>query len=385
MIDVVKIAEALVRKRGEFAPGIPEDRARSAIPVTKAPVSWVFSEQVHDADRAGLHRDLRLSDGSTAYSWAIRKGLPAIGEKRLAIRQPDHDHSYISFQGQLGKGYGSGRVYLNRLGMMSLLKSSPSSIRWAALDKKNPQEFVMTHTPAYGRDSWQVQNVTPTVEKRPDVPLGKPKFNEASPSDLARFMTDRYALTSKVDGADMTIHFGDRMEVFSHQPSVSGELVNHSYVFGVDKPVPPELKGTKVRAEAFAIKGKTVLPNRELAGLLNSSSGDVIQKMKAAGIRLVLAPIKMIADKGEPVDALPYKDHIQMMKEVVRKAPGNWMMMDIAITPEDKKKLADKIKAGRHPLTEEGMVAWPLRTLPELPPRSSTRITSRSTSRTWSR
>lgn len=363
MIDsITKIAEEIARKKaGEFAPGIPESRARSEIPTIKAPVLWTMAEQKHDADRAGLHYDLRLSDGSTAYSWAIRKGLPAIGERRLAIRQPDHDHSYISFQGQLGKGYGSGRVYLNRLGMMSLLKSSPSSVRWAALDKKNPQEFLMVHTPAYGKDAWQVQNVTPTVEKRPDVPLGKPKFDDASPSDLPRFMSDRYALSSKIDGAHMTVHFGDRVEVFSQQPSVTGELVNHSYVFGVDEPVPASLKGTKVRAEAFAVKGKTVLPNRELAGLLNSSPGEVLRRMKDEGIQLVLAPIKMIADKGKPVDAAPYKDHIRMMSVVAKQAPGHWMMPDIAITLEDKKKLAEKIRTGKHPLTEEGMVAWPLK------------------------
>jgi len=37
-------------------------------------------------------------EAKKAYSWAIRH-WPAPGEKRLAIRQPDHTMAYINFSG----------------------------------------------------------------------------------------------------------------------------------------------------------------------------------------------------------------------------------------------------------------------------------------------
>jgi hypothetical protein len=345
----------------EFAPGIPSKAAKSTIP-TLAGKMWAFSEQRHDAKRAGLHSDLRLSDGQTALSWAIRKGLPLPGQTFLAIRQPDHTHKYISYAGPLGKGYGEGMVSVNRIGMTKIISSSPETIRFAALDKKNPSEFLMFRTPKLNPDSWLIKNVTPTVASRPDMAIGKPKFNEAPVADLGRFLSDRYLLSSKIDGAHLNVKLGDRVEVFSHQPSVTGEHVNHTYVFGFDgAEVPEDLKGTTVKAEGFAMEGDKVIPNRELSGILNSAPEKALKTIKERGLRFILAPLKVIEYQGKSMGMAPYNDHLPIMKKIVKEAPGSWMMPDIAVTPEQKEKLVASIKSGKHPLTTEGMVAWPVR------------------------
>lgn len=99
-------------KQAEDAKGIPDRKAISPIP-TDVVGRWPMSVQKHYANRAGKHYDLRLGDEKSkkAYSWAIRY-WPKPGEKRLAIRQPDHTIPYMSWQGTIKKGYGAGKVKL---------------------------------------------------------------------------------------------------------------------------------------------------------------------------------------------------------------------------------------------------------------------------------
>lgn len=72
--------------------------------------------QEHDAKRAGLHWDLRISyetGPSDQASWVIPKHhLPAPGDKLLAISVDDHPWEYRDYEGYLKDGYGSGSVKL---------------------------------------------------------------------------------------------------------------------------------------------------------------------------------------------------------------------------------------------------------------------------------
>ncbi len=72
--------------------------------------------QEHNADRAGLHWDLRISyeEGpSKQMSWVIPKHhFPDEDQKLLAINVEDHPWSYRKFEGTLEKGYGKGTVKL---------------------------------------------------------------------------------------------------------------------------------------------------------------------------------------------------------------------------------------------------------------------------------
>ncbi|HIH02965.1 MAG TPA: ATP-dependent DNA ligase [Methanoregulaceae archaeon] len=67
---------------------------------------------VHDHRARTHHHDVRLERDGVLVSWAVPKGLPErAGERRLAIRTPDHPLSYIDFAGTIPQGsYGAGEV-----------------------------------------------------------------------------------------------------------------------------------------------------------------------------------------------------------------------------------------------------------------------------------
>lgn len=116
----------------EFAPGIPLHRNIEDIPEF-VDSEWEYSLQSHDADRAGMHYDLRLADPDTqfAHSWALPKHtLPNDNSRvRLAVQQPTHTMSYMNFEGDINEGYGKGSVKLEERGKVKV-KTSPGKVEF---------------------------------------------------------------------------------------------------------------------------------------------------------------------------------------------------------------------------------------------------------------
>jgi hypothetical protein len=135
----------------QAALGIPDRKLRSKIPMV-TDGQWDYGIQEHHAHKAGKHYDLRLGDAKNnkAYSWALRY-LPKPGEKRLAIRQPDHTMKYMDFEGTIPEGYGAGEVKLHARGKASIHSSSPRKINFT----NDGVKYTLIKTKD---DSWLILN-----------------------------------------------------------------------------------------------------------------------------------------------------------------------------------------------------------------------------------
>ncbi len=111
-----------------------------------------FCVQEHFAKRH--HFDLRLEMDGVAKSWAIPKGIPEEGEKRLAIQVEDHSIEYMDFEGVIEEGYGKGVVKIWDNGEYELLKRSEKEIKFRAHGNKLKGIYVLLKFEKGGENSW---------------------------------------------------------------------------------------------------------------------------------------------------------------------------------------------------------------------------------------
>jgi len=137
-----------------------EDR-HGALAALKPGAPLDFVVQQHDADQAGTHHDVRIGNPELGmFSWAAPKGLPKPGEKRLAVMQPTHPHSYNGFEGAIRSGYGKGQVRQHLAGKATPSRVEPGRLTFEAETPDGPQRFAMLRQEKWGPDNWLMLNTT---------------------------------------------------------------------------------------------------------------------------------------------------------------------------------------------------------------------------------
>ena len=344
----------------DFAPGIPQSKAKTEIP-TDTDREWHYVIQLHNADKAGLHYDFRMSDGSAAFSWATKKGLPTLGQKVLWVRQPDHTIEYMSFSGVIEDGYGKGDVKIYDSGRLHLLNSSPAKISFNLYKGAGTQKYTLVYT---GGDNWLAMNTTPTAETRPEIPEKKIKAKSIDPSKI-KFDNQSEILTEKIDGAAslFVLRSGRPVEVFSYKKSKRGsELINRTYKYPdlYNTIVPKELDKTTLWGEAYVSdSGGKSLPHREGTGFLNANVWKARDEVTKRHLKFDNVIFNIDKYKGEDFSKKPYGEKINILEEIQRKLPQLKLPV-MAKTPREKRRLYDAVKAGKQPHTTEGWVIWDL-------------------------
>lgn len=88
--------------------------------------------QEHDADRAGLHWDLRIGNEKIGLlSWVIPKAQLPETAMLLAIKVETHAWDYRNFEGEIKSGYGKGTVKLIYSGETEVFKFTDKKVSFA--------------------------------------------------------------------------------------------------------------------------------------------------------------------------------------------------------------------------------------------------------------
>ena len=119
----------------------------------------VFVIQEHNAHKAGLHYDFRLSDHGVLKSWAVRKLPDALqGKLVLAKEVEDHPLEYAAFEGEIPSGqYGAGKVTIWDSGGYDTISRDDKKWQIRLHGEQLNGPFVLINT---GNNNWLLKRIT---------------------------------------------------------------------------------------------------------------------------------------------------------------------------------------------------------------------------------
>ncbi len=351
------------------AKGLPNPKDYGAIKNLKPGQIVPLFVQKHDADVAGQHHDLRLGDNQNKLlSWAVPKGIPSPGEKRLSVSQPLHSKNYGSWEGEIKSGYGKGKVTSELQGKALVTDVDNDHVSFVTAHEKYPQRFRLQKT----KKDWLLINTTPDKPRN----YNKIHYSKVDPKDVEKLMTPENLISSKIDGSSSWIEIlGDKIDTLSYRTSkkTGRPIIHTERMFGkrptIKGKLPPLKKvlkkesaepDTVLRGETYAEdpEGKPV-PAAETGGILNQNLLNSLQSQKQKNLKLKTALFDILKYKGEDVQQLPYEDRLKLIKEAQKYLPPEFWVVEGTDIPEEQKKLWNKIRSGQHPLTSEGIVSVP--------------------------
>lgn len=361
-VRYIKLAQ-----KKEYAPGIPSKETSHELPHSDSPRRWELAVHRHDAEKRGLHFDLRLGDPETgrAHSWALHPELPAPGKSTWAIQQPTHTVKYMDWEGKIPSGsYGAGEVSLHTRDRTEVMNSRPGHVTFNVYKPAGPEEYSLHRVTG---KHWILSNRTIHREKHPALPTAKPSYREAKPSEID-YHDKNQVLSAKIDGAHNLVYMPEagkpiKIVSFREAKRAAGGVIDHTHklptVHGVM--VPPGMGGTILRAELYAIHPETGLatPAHQLSAMLNTDVWKSREKQQEHG-QIIPALIDVVQYRGKNMETAPFKDKLEVLRHVEKELPDSFHLPRLASTPEEKKALVKKIQMGQIPETREGVVVWHL-------------------------
>lgn len=307
--------------------------------------------QLHWANVAGLHEDMRIGSPSGLHSWAVPKFMPTDDSKRLAIHQPLHQWSYKDFEGRLNHGYGKGTVSKIEESPVVILKNTGDHIMFTRGDSKDAPIYQLQRTK---NNDWLL------FIKRKDQPLQiktypKEHFKSVPMDKVPELIANGATVTKKIDGAGTLLYLGPHgVEAYGIRTGASGLKPEYTDIIGRLRSiqVPKDLQGTVLRGEVFGQRRGRSIGANELAGLLNATTRNALYKRQGSGIDLLVAALAVHNNGVDNYD-----------QEAVNRIIGRLNSDKIApmrtYRGVQALRMLNAMREGRDPLTHEGVVIHP--------------------------
>jgi hypothetical protein len=348
----------------DFAPGIKDKRRFGDLDKIQPKELLDFVIQRHLARRAGPHWDLRAGDPKRGLlSWVTRKSLPEQGKSVGVFRQPIHDYDYKDFEGIIPPGYGAGSVSKAKEGKILITKKDKQNVHFTTASTTPPKRYALIRP---GARDWKHDLLVRARDPK-HTGVEKPKFNSVEPKDIdstIKGLGENDTVQSKIDGALALIHLlkgKDGLEVLSHRTSKrTGTPVVQTERFFGERPnvkVPKEYRDSVLLGELYGSREGKTIPPQELGGILNSSIAKSLLKQKDQNVDLKTMLFDVARKGKNKTDNLPYSDREQMIQELLKYLPkGKFHAPESVKGPTEGMKLINRIRSGKHPATQEGVV-----------------------------
>lgn len=296
------------------------------IPIDK---EVLFTRQRHQADRAGLHYDVRFVVGDKAYSFATKKDLPEPGRAILFHEQPVHTAHYaLTPHITIPKGeYGAGTTTLDFARKVKLEEgSTPEKLVFTTRGTR----YLLKKTDGkYGDKAWLFKNLgTSSTEKRAyynryldvvattlikSAMFERAKYTEPGKSGWESVPDP--AGTYKYDGASfyLIVNKDGSLKYLSRRPSVRGGFPDRTASLPyITQKTLPELAGNVYNVELIHTGHDPYAKESHpaVSGILNSLPDRAIATQKLTG------PVRAIVHNVVEPKLSTYSDKLSAMKQL---------------------------------------------------------------------
>ena len=308
--------------------------------------------------------DGRIEDGPPGVAWAkfaMRKGLPGLGQKRMAIE--NDPHTIDDFDGEIEKGYGKGQKKLIYTGhgivkiggqtQVSKInlhehRAVRAGLHYDIVAEGVPEgtkefEIYIPNGPYKGKYAFiQPKGFPPNQRlvlpmKDQGIRQDKPDYTLRKEEFFSKIDPELVIVERKVDGSLGNAHVIDNEHVAFRSHREEGETYDHRLpaieLIGNQSRLltcrllfkGPDLRGNIYQGELYHPEGSS-----RVSGILNSMPDKAIQTQRAHG------PVKFVVwdklkDHGKSITNLPYEQRrAQYLADVkeIQRFNSNWSAIE---------------------------------------------------------